>query len=163
MDGGYRLVALTVFAAMILSALPIPQWAHVFWPEWVLLTVIYWCLAMPEKLNIKFAWSVGILSDLLEGSLLGQHALLYTLIAWLTTCYYQRLRLYPPHQQVFFIALLLLIYTMIAVWINSLRLRYALEMDWRSLLPVASSALMWPWVFAVLRHLRQKNYAEAQG
>ena len=110
MDGRYRLVALTVFAAMILSALPIPQWAHVFWPEWVLLVVIYWCLAMPERLNIKFAWFVGILSDLLEGSLLGQHALLYTLIAWLTTYFYQRLRLYPPHQQVFFIALLLLIY-----------------------------------------------------
>ena len=157
----YWLVASTVFIAMVFSALPIPQWAYLFWPKWVLLVVIYWCLALPEKLNVKFAWTVGILVDLLQGSLLGQHALLYALCAYLTTYFYQRLRLHPPHQQMFFIALLVLLHEAIVLWINSLV--YSLWIDWRSLLTVAGSMLVWPWIFAVLRHLRRGSYAVARG
>lgn len=157
----YWMVAATVLVAMVLSTLPMPQWARPLWPEWILLVVIYWCLATPEKLNVKFAWSVGILADLLKGSLLGQHALLYTLIAYLTTHFHQRLRLYPAYQQVFFIALLVLLHTVISIWIGMPR--HSLWIDWHSMLPVVSSMLAWPWVFAVLRHLRRRSYADAQG
>lgn len=157
----YWLVAATVLVAMIMSTLPMPQWARLLWPEWILLVVIYWCLAAPEKLNIKFAWSIGILADLLKGSLLGQHALLYTLIAYLTTRFHQRLRLYPAYQQIFFIALLVLLHTVLSLWISAPR--YSLQIDWHGMLPVASSMLAWPWVFAVLRHLRRRSYADAQG
>ena len=158
----YWVVAATVLAAMIISALPMPQWARLFWPEWILLVVIYWCLAAPERLNVKFAWGVGILADLLKGSLLGQHALLYALVAYLTTHFHQRLRLYPAYQQVFFIALLVSLHTVISIWISSAP-RYSLWIDWHSMLPVASSMLAWPWIFAVLRHLRRRSYADARG
>ena len=157
----YGLVILVVIVALAMDAFTIPPWMYVYWPDWTLLVVIYWCLALPHHLNIKFAWFVGILVDIMKGSLLGQNALLYTLVAYATVLLHPRLRLYPPHQQTIYIALVLTLYTLLTIWIDNLRLDS--EQTLSRLLSVIPSTVAWLWVFAVLRHLRQKFYSAAQG
>ena len=146
----------------MLSILPTPYWAQIYWPDWTLLTVIYWCLAMPSKVNIKFGWLIGILVDILHTSVIGHHALLYTVSAYLASSFHQRIRLYPPHQQIIPIFLILLLCHVIEIWISALIYSFT-TVHWESLVAILAGALAWPWVFAVLRHLRQRIYLSEQG
>ena len=162
LDKTYLFVALMILFAAVLNVLPIPYWTKHYWPDWMLLTTIYWCLAMPLKFNIKFAWSVGIFADLLHGSLIGHQALLYTIAAYLASSFHQLIRFYPPHQQIIPIILILFVCEVITLWINGLR--YSFEnVQFLDLFSAITGGLIWPWVFSVLRGLRQKLYPTAHG
>ena len=54
------------------------------------------------------AWVAGLLVDSLTGSLLGQHALTYVLIAWAGLSLHQRLRMYSGVQQTLIVFLTVL-------------------------------------------------------
>ena len=151
----YALVGGSVLFALIMDTLPLPQWGYFYWPNWTLLTVIYWVLALPYRFNIKFAWFTGLLIDFISGAWLGQNALLYTLIAYATILLYKRLRFYIP-QQILFIASVLSLYTLITLWIEGVS--GAPSSSWNSLFAVGTGILAWLWVYAVLRHLRRKFY-----
>ncbi len=157
----FSLVVTTTLFAILLSILP-SRWAHIYWPDWTLLTVIYWCLAIPSKVNIRYAWATGILADLLQSSLLGYHALFYTAAAYIASSFHQRIRLYPPHQQVIPIFLMLLLCKIIEIWINGMVYSF-MTPRWEDMIPVLTGMLAWPWIFAMLRHLRQKIYLTEQG
>lgn len=150
----YALAALSVAVALVMTVLPIPTWASPFWPEWTVLVVIYWCLALPHNLNLKFAWATGLLMDLIKGSLLGQYALTYLLVAYVCIHVYPRLRIYPLFQQAFSVGALLIPYFLLSWGMDSL-LHPDISIDWRYWAPIASSVLLWPWVFSILRLVRQ--------
>ena len=138
-----------------MTVLPIPGWALPFWPEWTILVVIYWCLALPHRLNLTFAWTTGLLVDLIKGSLLGQCALAYLLVAYICISIHQRLRIYPLFQQALAVGVLLVPYFLVLLWIDG-GLRPAITVDWRYWMPIVSSMLLWPWVFSMLRLVRRK-------
>ena len=148
------LVVFSVLCALVMTVLPIPSWAMPFWPEWTVLVVIYWCLALPHKLNLTFAWTSGLVMDLIKGSLLGQYALAYLLIAYICIHVHQRLRIYPLFQQAIAIGALIIPYFLFFLWIDS-NLHLA-QVGWRYWMPIVSSVVLWPWVFSMLRLVRQK-------
>ena len=150
----YLLITLTILIALILSVLPIPEMAKIFWPEWVMLTIIYWCLAMPTKLNITFAWMTGISVDLLNGYIIGQHALAYTLVAAVTVYFHSQIRTFPLIQQSFSIGALLILYFLMKIWIDGML--YPSVPNWQQVLPILSSTIIWPWIFFMLRLIRYK-------
>ena len=80
--------------ALILTILPLPAWAGPYRPEWTLLVLIYWCMAIPQRVCIGVGWVVGILLDALRESLLGQNALGFALAAFVTIKLHQRLRVF---------------------------------------------------------------------
>ena len=92
--------------ALTLTMLPLPHWAELFRPEWVALALIYWCMALPERVGVGVGWSMGILLDVVKGTLLGQNALALTLIAYLTLRLHQRVRVFPLWQQALFVFIL---------------------------------------------------------
>jgi len=47
-------------------------------PDFVAVVMLYWCTHKPQRLGIGLAWAIGILSDVNDASLFGQHALSYT-------------------------------------------------------------------------------------
>ena len=51
-------------------------------PQWAVLVLLFWVMTAPEAVGMVSAWVAGLLVDSLTGSLLGQHALTYVLIAW---------------------------------------------------------------------------------
>ncbi len=148
------LAAFSVVCALVMTVLPIPNWALPFWPEWTVLVVIYWCLALPHKFNLKFAWGTGLLIDLIKGSLLGQYALAYLLVAYICVNIHRRLRIYPLFQQAVSIGGLLIPYFLLTLWIDSSL--HSVAVDWRYWAPIASNMLLWPWMFSILRLVRQK-------
>lgn len=157
----YALVWGTVLFSLIMDALPLPQWGYYYWPNWSLLTVIYWTLALPYRFNIKFAWFTGLLVDFLFSTWLGQNALLYATIAYVTILLHKRLRFYIP-QQMLFVAVALALYIFVAMWVEGIR--STTDNNWYRLFPIVTGMFAWLWVYAVLRHIRRKfYYATAHG
>lgn len=93
---------------MGLNIFSFPVYLKDFNPDWVLLMLIYWVLAVPERVGVFNAWLVGLIVDALTGRLLGQHALVYALIAYISLRFHKRLRQYLLPQQSLFIFFCLL-------------------------------------------------------
>ena len=69
--------------ALLLTLLPLPEWASELRPPWVALTLLYWILAAPERVGVFWGWAMGLLLDVSIGTILGQHALSLAVMAWL--------------------------------------------------------------------------------
>jgi rod shape-determining protein MreD len=146
-------VGLSLIAAFMLASVPLPEWTSHLRPAWVALVVIYWCIAMPERFGVLSAWIIGVLLDVMHGSLLGQHALGLAFVAFVSLLYHQRIRVYPMLQQALVVGSIIFLYQgWLLVIFNTLGSRlYPVSY----LLGVCTSALLWPWIFIVLRDLRR--------
>jgi rod shape-determining protein MreD len=104
------IVILVLFLlALVLTIMPLPLWAQDYRPQWVALMLIYWCLALPERIGVATAWGLGIMQDVVSGALLGQHALSLSVLAFLTVRLHQRIRIFPWWQQALSVLVLLLL------------------------------------------------------
>ena len=74
---GGVVIALSFIIALGLAKLPMPDWAELWRPSWVALVLIYWCIAVPERTGVIAGWVVGLLVDVMSGTLLGQHGLAF--------------------------------------------------------------------------------------
>ncbi len=143
---------LTIVFAMALRIMPFPQFLENFNPDWVLLVLIYWSLAMPERFGVFNAWLVGLLVDVLTGRLLGQYALIYSLVCYFCVKLHKRIRHYPIPQQSLFVFSSLLLSQLIIYWVESMQATNQLPLAFW--FPVASGTLMWPVVYLILRFVR---------
>jgi rod shape-determining protein MreD len=151
---GSWLIILSFVVALMLTALPMPDWAGIWRPAWVSLVLIYWCMALPERVGILVAALVGIHLDVISGTLLGQHALALSVVAFLAIQFYRRVRVLPLWQQGITIFGLVFVQQVFLLWINGIQgMPVMISAYWAS--PLISMVL-WPWIFVVLRDLRRK-------
>lgn len=150
---GYMVILLTFLAAAVLSVVPLPSWLQWARPEWIALTLIYWCMALPHRVGIGSGLLAGVGLDVLEGAVLGQHALALVVVALLAILLYQRLRVYSLWQQAGVVFILVGINQLICQWVQNVEGVSAVPPLF--LLPAVSSALLWPLVLLVLRGLRR--------
>ena len=153
-SGRHYVIYLTLLIGFVLSLLPLPEWAQIYRPQWVALILIYWCMALPERIGVGVGFVTGLLLDVLMGTLLGQHALGLSVVAYLTLKLHLRVRVMPLRQQVFTIFILLLVERLLALWTTG-----AAGYPTPSLLywitPVIGM-LLWPWVYIILRDVRRR-------
>ncbi|MGH8128113.1 MAG: rod shape-determining protein MreD [Gammaproteobacteria bacterium] len=147
-------IAISVVVALVLTIIPLPGWGEALRPFWVALVVFYWVLALPERFNIGWAWLIGLLLDALTGSLLGAHALALVLVAILASRWHLKIRMYPMWQQSLGVGLALILYTVVLFWINGIAGH--MNRPLVRFVPITISVLIWPWVYAVLRRVRQR-------
>ncbi len=152
-NGGWA-IWVSFGAALVLTMLPLPHWAELYRPEWAAMVLIYWCMALPARVGVATAWSLGLLLDVVRGSLLGQYALALTLIAWVTSQLHQRLRVYPLWQQALVVLMLVAMEQMLVLWVKGI-IGEPPE-SWLYWMPALTSMLLWPWIFLVLRDVRRK-------
>src|SRR5947207_1442246 len=103
----------SILIALMLTMLPIPEWAIWLRPAWVLLVLIFWSYVMPYRVNLGTAWFVGICLDVLNGTLLGEHALALTIVIYLVVQMHSRFRMYSLLQQSLMVFLFVFIYQFI--------------------------------------------------
>ena len=152
-EGGWVIIA-SFIIAYALIVFPLPDWAELARPQWAALILIYWCMAMPDRVSVGVGWTAGLFQDALQSSLLGEHALAYAVIAFLTVKLHQRIRIYPLTQQALSVLVLLLLARLIQLWINGFVGRP--PVDWQYWLPSIIGTLLWPWVFIVMRDMRRR-------
>jgi len=150
---GYGVILLTFLAAFVLAVLPLPLWLQWGRPEWVVLTLIYWCIALPQRVGIATGLVMGVGMDVLEGAILGQNAFAMVVVALLSLILYQRLRVYSLWQQAGVVFILVGINQLICQWVQNIEGVSSLPRLF--LLPAFSSALLWPVVLHTLRGLRR--------
>ncbi|TAN50326.1 MAG: rod shape-determining protein MreD [Methylococcaceae bacterium] len=144
--------------AMMLRIIPWPDDWAAFNPDWVLLALIYWCIALPERVGIGVAWGLGLLCDVLGGKILGQQALVYTVVAYLCLKIYRRLRLHPITQQTLAVLGYLLFAQLLNYWI--LNVKGLGPIPWNYWLSSVYGAAFWPLVFLLLRYLRRTFHVQ---
>lgn len=153
--GQKRLVLAGSFAiAILLSIMPWPIWAEPFRPDWVALVLIYWCLATPERVGVGVGWLLGLILDVLYGSLLGQHALALALLAFVVLKIHLQVRMFPRWQQAVTVLVLIGFADLLVLWIKGATGNP--PQTWAYWMPAVMSAIIWPWIFAVLRDLRRR-------
>ena len=150
---GGKIILITFIIALLLTIMPLPDWLRYARPDWVGLVLIYWCLAVPDRVGVNTGWLTGLLVDLLTGTLLGQHALSLTVVAWLTLKFHQRMRLFPVWQQAVTVMVLLIVHQLLALWIS--RIIGHPGAPWYVWMPAITGMLIWPLVFTALRGLRR--------
>jgi len=151
---GTLAIAASFAVALTLTALPVPDWAALWRPAWVSLVLIYWCMALPARVGVGTGWVVGIMLDVLTGTLLGHHALGLSVVAFIAHKLHHRVRVLPLWQQGISVFGLVLVYQVLLLWINGIR---GMQVEpWTYWAPPVTSMVLWPWVFIILRDIRRK-------
>jgi rod shape-determining protein MreD len=111
-------IALTLIAALMLNLLP---WSGAWlWikPDFVALVVLYWCIEQPRKVGFISAWMMGLFMDIADGTLFGQHALAYSILAYAGIVLHRRVRMFSGTPQMVHILVLLLLNDLIVLAIR---------------------------------------------
>lgn len=151
---GTAVIVVTFLIAIVLAVMPLPEWSRLYRPQWVTLVLIYWALALPQRVGVGVGFVLGILLDTLTGTLLGQHALPLSIVAYITLKTHQRVRLFPLWQQSASVLGLLLGEQLLAMAAMGAAGRDTPGVEfWVA--PLVG-AVLWPWAYFVLRDLRRR-------
>jgi rod shape-determining protein MreD len=151
-QGGFVII-ITFIVALTLMMMPLPAWAEAARPQWLMMVVIYWCIALPDRFGVIFAWMAGLVLDVATGALLGQNALAFGIVAFLAIKLHLRIRLFPLWQQALSILILIALYQIITLWVKGFTGQSA--QTWAYWLASLTSMLLWPFVFTLLRGVRR--------
>jgi rod shape-determining protein MreD len=147
------IILLTLLIAIIASIMPLPLSVDAFRPDWVLIVLIYWCMALPDKVNIITAWVMGLLMDILLGSVLGVHAAAMAIAVFIVAENFQKIRNFSIWQQALITGVLAALYHLVVFWLQ----RFLIDVSFLTsyLYPVITTIILWPWVFYLLRKVRR--------
>lgn len=147
-------VVMSFVFALMLTMMPVPDTIAAFRPDWVAMLVIYWAMQLPRSWSVGSAWLVGIVLDVSQGTLLGQHALALSAVAFTTVRFHLQMRVFPIPQMTATVIPILALYQFLLFWINGVAGVDAPTVAyWGS---VISGTLLWPVVMIFLSGLSYK-------
>lgn len=147
-------IALTFLIGLVLTILPLSHWLALIWPQWVVLITIYWIIKLPHRIGIGTAWLAGLLLDVMANNFLGDQALALIIVAYITLNLQQRIRLYPPLQQMLCVLALVASFEFTRFWIHGM-LSMSVQI-WFYIATTISSGLVWPILTSAMRHIKDK-------
>ena len=115
-----QFILVTLIVALLFNVLPWSGWALWLRPDFVALVVLYWCIEEPRKIGFLSAWSLGLLMDVAEGSLLGQHAFAYSILAYAGIALHRRVQRFSMAPQIFHVIPLLLLTDLVTLVVRGL-------------------------------------------
>ena len=96
----------SLFVTLCLNFLPTSHWPGI--PDWVAFVLCFWSIREPQRIGMGWAFIMGMLMDVADGAVLGQHALAYVLIAYGGMTLSRRILWFPlGHQALHILPLLL--------------------------------------------------------
>jgi len=147
-------IALTALFALILTVLPLPVWLDVLRPAFLVLTVLYWSINTPRAGGIGLGFVCGLLLDVFQGPVLGEHALALSIVAYIAVREHQRIRSKPAFQQSLLVFAALVVYEFVLFAIDGWT-GHPVTSGWRWA-HCLTGAIVWPPAAAIL------SYSEAR-
>jgi rod shape-determining protein MreD len=147
----------SILVAMILTIVPVPAVVEPYRPDWVALTLIYWAITLPRTYSVGSAWLVGIILDVAQGTLLGQHALALCFIIYITAKFHLQLRVFPTSQMTATVFALLAMYQFLLFWINGVAGLHTEAVSYWG--PVLTGTVLWPIVSVIFGGIRYRSRA----
>lgn len=75
-------------------------WGRAAWvPDMLMVTLVFWSVHQPLRIGVGTAFFFGLVMDVQQGALLGQHALAYTVLGYLAVFMHRRLLWFPVPTQ----------------------------------------------------------------
>jgi rod shape-determining protein MreD len=147
-------VWIILIAAAALVSVPLPDYMTLFRPPWATMAVIYWIMMWPRAFGLGTAWVVGLILDILQGELLGQHALALTVVGYLTLRFHLQIRIFPLWQLTATVFALMAIDAFILFWIDGVAGNPPVGLArWTQVL---TGAVLWPIVMAIMDRVRER-------
>lgn len=147
-------IVLSIFAALMLNWLPWQGLWLALRPDFAALVLLYWCTHKPHRIGIGIAWTVGIIADVADSSLFGQHAMSYSLLAFGGILLHRRLQMFDVREQPLQVfPLLLASYSVFAAvhWLTGGKV------SWEYFLGCLTSALLWLPLSVLLQTMRRSR------
>lgn len=146
-----RFILATFIVAVLLEWLPWHGWALAVRPDFVALMLLYWCTHKPHRVGIGIAWLLGILVDVADASLFGQHALAYSVLAFGGLVLNRRVQMFSlKEQSVHVFGLLLVSYAVYAL----IHWQVRGFVVWEYFIGSLTSALLWAPLTLLIQKLR---------
>ena len=142
-------VLFTLLVALGLNLLPLTDLALALRPDFLALVLLYWCIQEPRFVGVGVAWTVGLMMDVGDATVFGQHALAYAFLAYAAEYFRRRVLRFPPWQQAAQVAVLLLLCAALVLLIRVVG--GAPLPRWTYAAPPLVGALLWPLVSVVLQ------------
>lgn len=139
--------------ALLLNLLPLQGISLILRPDFVALTILYWSINQPQHLGISIAFLMGLFIDVSNVSILGQHAMAYSIVAYIAFVLHRRLRIFNPLQQVPQIVLILILMQVIILLTGVIG--GADFPGWHFFLASVTGMLTWPFISFILGILRK--------
>tara|TARA_B100001996_G_C18595333_1_gene567657 strand:- start:57 stop:542 length:486 start_codon:yes stop_codon:yes gene_type:complete len=141
----------------MMTIMPLPDFFHGIRIEWVSLAIIFFSMMNVSLMGVIAAWTIGLLLDLLQGGLLGENALIFSIISYLSYRFRFQVRVYPDWQLMIVTLFFLSFGNLISLWIRgfSSRMLFVAE-EWQS---IFIAALIWP-IFMRLTEILQNYFIE---
>ena len=138
--------------ALIVGAISLPTILEIVSPFWMLIFFIYWVIYTDTKAIYLFALILGLLTDILQGSILGQNAL--ALLISSAFIFNVKKSFYVSNlttQQVYvFIASLIYLIALILTHIAI----QGFDFSWLILLSPFTGSIIWPFIRLLLAKLK---------
>jgi rod shape-determining protein MreD len=142
------IVATLVFA-LALNLMPLSGVALTLRPDFIALVLLYWCIQEPRYVGVGVAWTIGLLMDVGDATLFGQHALAYAFLAYAAEYFRRRVLRFPLWQQAAQVAVLL---ALCAGLVLLVRIVGGAPLPrWTYLVPPLAGALLWPMITVLLQ------------
>jgi rod shape-determining protein MreD len=113
-------IAFTLVAAFLANLLPWSGWLLAIKPDFVALVLLYWCIQQPRRVGFTVAMLFGLAMDVADGSLFGQHALAYSMLAFAGIVLHRRVLSFTMKDQILHVIPLLLANDVIVLFIRTL-------------------------------------------
>ena len=102
-------IVLTLLVALLANTVPMSGLALTLKPDFLALVLLYWCIQEPRLIGVGVAWCLGLMMDVVDATVFGQHALAYAVLAYGAGYFRRRVLRFSLWQQAAQVAVLLLL------------------------------------------------------
>ena len=148
------LIGWTLLVSLILTILPWPHPLSWYQPAWTFVVLLFWMIYLPDRVSVGVAFLVGLLLDLLTGTLLGQHAFTLSFIAYLCIRFDTQVRNFALWSQMLIVLIATLLYAGSQYWLMAIigQPYDITKYGW----VVVTTVLLWPWARLLLKNFQRR-------
>ena len=142
-------IALTFLLGFLANIAPASGVVLALKPDFLALVILYWCIQEPRYVGVGVAWMLGLVMDVGDATLFGQHALAYAVLAYAAEYFRRRVLRFPLWQQAPQVAVLLMICALLVLLVRVVG--GAPLPRWTYVVPPLVGALLWPLISVLLQ------------
>jgi len=133
-------IGFSLLAALAVNLLPLGR--APYWPDVLAVALVFWNVHQPRRVGVVIAFIFGLVMDVHQGALLGQHALAYTLLGFGAVMIHRRVLWFGQPGQMLHVLPLFLVAQLVVLLVRLAA--GGMFPGWSLWLAPIAQALLWP-------------------